>query len=124
MSNPNLDPVSVMVLLTASLVGERYAGIAGPYSVILFAWFGGVLTGLYRRAPTSRARLGLFVVITFVLTFGLTVPAADLVAQYAPAGTSALLFPVAFLIPAVGEDWIPLVRWAWGLWKRRKEQQP
>jgi hypothetical protein len=123
MSNPNLDPVSVSVLLATALVGERYAAIAGPYTVILFAWFGGVLMGLYRREPSSRGKLALFVVITFVLTFGLTVPAADLIARYAPAGMTALLFPVAFLIPAVGEDWIPLVRWAVRLWKRRKEQQ-
>lgn len=111
MANPSLDPVSVAAAVVGAVIGKELAPIVGAYTVILFAWIGGVLVGLYRRDPASRFGTAAFVVITFVLTVGGSVFAAEMLARHLGVDSSAPLFFAAFLIPAIGESWVDIGRW-------------
>lgn len=127
MTQPSLDPVSLAVALAATIVGKEMAPYVGAYSVILFGWFGGMLIGLVRREPSEdRWRTLAFVAITFIVTIGSTWVAAVWLAAKVSIESTYLLFPVAVVIPAVGEDWIKIIKWALRLWKGRidKGQQP
>ncbi len=113
MSNPtSLDPVSVAAAVIGALIGQELAPVVGAYTVIMFAWLGGVLVGLYRRDPASRLSTAAFVVITFVLTVGGSVFAAELLTKHLGLAGSFPLFLAAFFIPAVGESWIDIAKWA------------
>ena len=111
---PPLDPLSIAGLIAGALLGQTVGPYVGAYSVILLGWLVGVLVGLFRRDPVSRMSTALFVMITFVMTVFLTVGAKDLVARYLPipidGGT--LLFLIALVIPAVGDNWIDIAKWA------------
>lgn len=125
MNEPTLDPVSVAVAVATLLVGPKLAPVLGAYTLILFGWFAGVLIGVYRRDAGSRMGTAVFVVVMFIVTMGSTVSAAELVAAHLPyfkSTASALLFPVSILIPAVGDDWISISRWAWRLLAARFER--
>ena len=121
---PSLDLVSVITALMGALIGQQLAPYASAYLVIMLAWFGGVQVGIYRR-DVSRSRMSTlsFVCTTLVLALGITgVVSAALGARLGIENTW-LLFPVAFAIPAVGDSWIEIAAWAWGLWKARKERE-
>lgn len=111
MANPSLDPVSVASAVIAGLIGQELAPIVGAYTVILFAWLGGVLVGLYRRDPASRMSTAAFVVITFVLTVGGSAFIADQLTERLGIAGSSPLFMAAFFIPAIGESWVDIVKW-------------
>lgn len=124
-NEPTLDPFAVAVGLATMIVGPTLAPILGAYSLILFGWFAGVLIGVYRREPSSRMGTVVFIVVMFVLTMGSTVTAAEMIVAHTPyyAGTAtALLFPLAVLIPAVGDDWLVIIKWAWRLVVARFER--
>lgn len=123
--------VSVAVLVASAVVGAELAQAVGAYGVILFAWFFGVIVGVYRSPPAPRWQLAGFVVVTLGVTLGITTAAAQLLAEavraWMPwaAGVSAtdLLFPVAFLLPAIGHGWKDVARWLWSL-RSRAQRQP
>ena len=118
-----LDPISVAVALAGAVLGPAMAGIVGAYGVILLGWLGGALVGLWRRDPSDRLGVVRFLVITLILTLGATVPASQwLDSQFDWAESGSLLFPVAFLIPAIGTDWVRVGRWALNWIGRRFDQ--
>ena len=118
-TGPSLDPVSVAAAVIAAIVGPKLAPVVGAYTVILFAWMGGVLVGLYRRDPASRMSTAMFVCVTFVLTVGGAAFAADQLSKQLAIDSTSLLFPASFLIPAIGHSWFDLAKWAWGLFSAR-----
>lgn len=129
MTEPNLDPFAVAVSLAALVVGPALAPIVGAYTLILFGWFGGVLIGLYRRKPSSRMSTAAFAAVTFIVTMGSTVSAAELVASNIPgftASSKTLLFAVAVAIPAIGDNWVDISQRFWRVlatrWQREREQ--
>lgn len=111
-ATPNLDPVSIAAAIAGSFLGPQLAPYIGAYSVVLLAWVGGVIVGLYRRDPASRMNAAAFIAVTFVMTVGLTSFIASLLASKISAESTTFLFPVAFMIPAVGDSWAHVVRWA------------
>ena len=112
MANPSLDLVSVAAAVATALIGQELAPIVGAYTVIMLAWAAGVLIGLYRRDPASRLSTAAFVVVTFVMTIGGSVFAADLLEKHLGLAGSFPLFLAAFCIPAIGESWFDIGRWA------------
>lgn len=111
-ATPDLDPVSIAAAIAGALLGPQLAPYIGAYSVVLLAWVGGVIVGLYRRDPASRMSAAAFIAVTFVMTLGLTTFIASLLASKLSAESTTFLFPVAFMIPAVGDSWADIVRWA------------
>jgi len=122
----DLNPVSVLVLVLTAWLGKEFAAVAGAYTIILFGWFGGCIVGTLRMPP-GRVRLAAFVTASFVITMGLTVPLAELLAANMPdmmgISSKALLFPVAALLPAIGHSWIDIGLWVAGLVRRRVERR-
>lgn len=121
-TDPDLSLLGLAVALATALVGPQLALYVGTYGVIALAWLGGVFIGLYRvRGPVSRGFMAGFAAVSFLVTLGLTVPlaevAADWIVKAAPwassTGAKGLLFPVAVLIPAIGTSWIDIGRWIW-----------
>lgn len=126
-AEPELSPVAVAVAALTILLGPQLAAVVGAYSVILLGWVGGVMVGVYRMPPAGRGQLVAFVLVSLVAVLGITVPLAEAGAQALRAmvpwmsATEAkgLLFPVAFLLPAVGHSWADVGQWVWGLIRRR-----
>jgi hypothetical protein len=118
--------VSVAVLLVTAMLGPEFALAVGAYGVIMLGWFGGVLIGLWRMPPASRAHMAIFVAVSLVATLGVTVSATELLAGAMRAAlpwasaveAHGLLFPVAFVLPAIGHNWIDVGRWVWSLRSR------
>jgi hypothetical protein len=117
--DPDLNPVSVAVLVLTAIVGPQFATVAGAYTVILFGWFGGVIVGALRMPHQGRMPLGLFVLLSLIVTMGATVPLSDFLSlnttRFLPGtvsmGSAGLLFPVAFALPAIGHSWVGIVAW-------------
>jgi len=124
MTTPNLDLVSIAAALAGAMLGPQMAPYVGAYTVILFAWVGGVLVGVYRRDPNSRMKTAVFVAVTFVLTIGSTAAAASMLAAKVSAESTTLLFPIAFMIPAVGDDWIAVGKWLFSHLRARFTKGP
>jgi hypothetical protein len=122
MSQPSLDPVSFAIAIAGTLVGTQMAPFVGAYTVIIFAWLGGVFAYLLRKETMPRGKTAKFVLVTCIVTLGTTWVAATYLSAKVSIESTYLLFPIAFLIPAVGEDWIGLVRWGFNLWKGRAER--
>lgn len=120
---PSLDLFSLVVALIGSAIGQQLAPYAGAYLVILFAWFGGLQVGLYRRDPKSRMSTASFVTVTLILTLGATAVASAWLAPKVAADRTALLFPVAFLIPAIGDSWFAIVRWAIETYRSSRQER-
>lgn len=116
-----------MVLVLTVWLGPQFASVASAYTVILFGWFGGCFVGALRLPAGGRFKLAAFVVVSFVVTMGLTVSVAEMLAARAPEvlgiSVKTMLFPVAALIPAVGHSWIDIGQWFAGLLRRRVEQR-
>lgn len=123
LQEPTLDPFAVAVSLAALVVGPALAPILGAYTLILFGWFAGVLVGVYRRESGSRMGTFVFVIVTFVVTMGSTVSAAEMIAPNFPVEVRALLFPVSILIPAIGDNWVDIAKWAWRLLANRFDRR-
>lgn len=114
------DLIGVVVAVLALFIGPQVAPVLGAYAVIVIGWFAGTLIGLFRREPGSRVGTLLFVVVSLIITLGVTVPAASFVASYlGSVEFKSLLFPIAVAIPAIGEDWGTFFVWAWGKVKPR-----
>jgi hypothetical protein len=122
MPQPSVDIVSLAVAIAATMVGSQMAPFVGAYTVIIFAWLGGVFAYLLRKETIPRGKTAKFVIATGIFTIGTTSVAATYLSAKVSIESTYLLFPVAFLIPAVGEDWISMVRWGINLWKGRAER--
>lgn len=113
----DLNPFAVAVAVAGALLGPKLAQYVGAYSVILLGWFGGLLYGLYRRSADAKMPVVAYVVCTFILSLGVTVTAAEVIAQYTPLSVTALLFPVAALIPALPDKWGAFGTWLMQRWE-------
>ena len=126
---PSIVPVAV--LLTTAALGPEFALAVGAYGVIFLGWFGGVMVGVWRMPPVPRPHLVAFVLVSLVATLGVTVSATEMLTHLLRASVpwaggvqpAGLLFPVAFLLPAIGHNWIDVVRWVWSLRRRAAEQR-
>ena len=123
--------VSVAVLVATAVLGPEFALAVGAYGVILLGWFGGVMWGIWRMPPVPRPQLVAFVVVSLVATLGVTVSATQLLTNLLRATVpwaggvepAGLLFPVAFLLPAIGHGWVDVARWVWSLRRRAVPQR-
>ena len=121
MTAPQIEPVAVAVVIATALVGPQLAEAVGAYAIILVAWFFGVFGNIYWREPRPRSEIALFAVLTFGVSVGMTVPLAQFIVKMAPEWVpslsgleaKALLFPVAFAIPAFWHKWPQWLVWAW-----------
>lgn len=126
-AEPELSPVAVAVAALTVLLGPQLAAVVGAYAVILLGWVGGVMVGAYRMPPAGRGQLVAFVLVSLVAVIGITVPLAEagaralsaLVPWMSATEAKGLLFPVAFLLPAIGHNWLGFGEWVWGLIRRR-----
>lgn len=111
-SVPALDIVAVVTVVATWAFGGEIAQILGPYAVIILSALGGAAWSASRRRsderePPLNRRLG--TVLHIVLSVGLaliaTVPASELVAQWAGTKPSWMFGIVAALI-AARPDWL------------------
>lgn len=124
----DLTLLGVAIGLLTAFMGPQLAVVVGTYSIILMGWLGGVLVGAYRMPPVARAwQLPAFVLVSLLCTLGVTVPLAQVTVEalhavapwLAQTTAKALLFPLAFALPAVGHSWADVVRWCWRQVQRR-----
>ena len=108
---PPLDPVAIAVTLAGLMIGEKLAPLAGAYAVVAIAWLGGLLVGLYRREGTARMSTAAFTAVTLILTLGLTSVISVQFSMRFGIDATSLLFPVAFIIPAIGDSWVDIGKW-------------
>jgi hypothetical protein len=119
---PSLEPVAVLVMLSATLFSPEAAAVAGPYLAIFLA---SSLGAYYRlgqredtpeeeaRAPASRWSALMFFVMVNVGALLFTVPLSMLIQGYLPKVQSNwLLVPMAFAIGLTGERWPAIGNWA------------
>lgn len=119
----DLDPFTVAVALAGAFFGPKLSYYIGAYGLILAGWFAGVLFGLYRRGPDAKLPIWAFVMATMVGSLGITVPAAELASHYLPFGLTALLFPVAFVVPAFPDKWGGFAVQLLEQWRARRNPQ-
>jgi hypothetical protein len=119
MAAPEIDlsPMAVALAVAGSLVSPQLAYYVGAYAIIFIGWFGGLLFGLYRRAPESTMPVWAYSVCTLIASVGATVPASEALAKYIPFAYTALLFPVAFAIPAMPDKWGDVGQWLLNKWE-------
>lgn len=128
----DLTPLAVAVAGLTVLLGPQMAMAVGAYSIILLGWLGGVMVGAYRMPPGTRLQLAAFVAVSLVAVLGVTVPLATVVSDALRVAVpwmdrtdhKALLFPVAFLLPAVGHSWLEVGRWVWEHLQKRVSGAP
>lgn len=116
----DLNPFAVAVAVAGALLGPKFAYYIGAYGLILTGWFGGLLYGLYRRQGDTRMPIWAYALCTLTGSIGTTVPAAELASQYLPISLTALLFPVAFAIPAVPDRWSAIGIWLLEKWQNAR----
>lgn len=117
----DLNPFAVAVAVAGLLLGPKLAYYVGAYGLILLGWFTGLLVGLWRREEASKMPIWAYIACTLTGSLGVTVPAAEWATQYLPFSLSALLFPVAFIIPAVPDKWSTVGAEIYRRWKRERE---
>lgn len=113
----DLTPWAVAVAVAGAAVGPQFAQYVSAYAIILVGWFAGLLYGLYTRSPESKMPVWAYSVFTLILCTAVTVPAAQVAAQYVPFSYTALLFPVAAAIPAVPDKWGDIGHWLMERWQ-------
>lgn len=122
---PNVPEVDVSLfaafLAVAGFIwGPTAAQFVAAYSLIFFAWFAGLLVGLYRRNGDAKLPGWAYALITLVVCVGMTVPIAKWLSNYLGASFTGLLLPVAFLIAAAPDKWQAAGAWAWEKWSAIK----
>lgn len=127
--DPQLDAVTVAVVLIGAIAGGEVARYAGPYLVIAAGGVVGSVAAVMRhpehldrwRALGMVALLtGLSLLLTGAVAYGVEVALAK-VGWALP--TRYLLVPISIAIAAVGQDWPGVLRWAASLIRRRAERR-
>lgn len=114
---PDLSPYAAFVAATGTMLGPPLASYVAAYVLILLGWCAGVLWGVYKRKPGARMPVWAYVVSTLLASIGVTATAAGYLAAVVPnLPVSALLFPVAFIIPAYPERWSEFGDWVVERW--------
>lgn len=120
----DLTPWAVVVGIAGALFGPKVAAVVGAYAIILLGWFAGLLYGLYTRAPDSKLPVWAYAIFTLIVCIMVTVPASVLAVSMIPALSveyTAVLFPVAALIPALPDKWGAFGAWLLSKWERAKQ---
>ncbi len=111
MTDPRLDPVSVVQVLAAMLVGAGPAAYLGPYAVIAAGGAAGAFIALSRRPPERSLHAAAFVTVMTLMALLLTVSAAEVLRHYTSLEIRWTLAPLAMLIGGVGYDWPAVGSW-------------
>lgn len=121
---PPLDIVTVLIAISTALFGQHVAGVVGPYAVILLGAILGAAWSASRRPP-SPTRFGTFGYILMLVGWALliTVPATELLANYAKLEKRWILGPVAAVIGGIGDDWPKIFAWVWNRVRNRFERR-
>lgn len=118
MREPDFSPHAAFTAAIGTLIGPMLAQYVAAYVLILLGWCAGVLWGVYKREPEARMPVWAYVVATLLASVGITATAAGYMAALMPdVATSALLFPVAFAIPAFPERWVDIGDWLMRRWQ-------
>lgn len=118
MTQPELDPVAVITIVAAALIGPEFAPYFGAYGVIVMGWFAGLLVYVWRTPAPERGSIALFGLMTFTITMGVTIGAASMLSDRFGVALNALLFPVSVAIPALGNRWGDISVFLWSVFKR------
>jgi hypothetical protein len=110
-SDPRLDPVSVVQALIAAVVGTELAAYVGPYAVIAAGGAAGACFALSRRPPETNLRAARFVALMTALALLLTASGAELLLHWASLDIHWTLAPLAMLIGGIGHDWPAIGAW-------------
>lgn len=102
---PQLDIVSVVVVVTSWVLGAEIASVVGPYTVILLSALGGAAWSAGRRAQRSRLAVVTHIVLSVGLALIATVPLSELIARWTDLQARWTLAPAATLI-AARPDWV------------------
>jgi len=113
---PDVSSFAFAVAVAGSLLGPQAAYYVGTYGIIIFGWFCGLMYGLYVRPMESKFPLWAYALTTFGATFFTAVQGAEFASRYVPFEWTALLFPVAFAIPAFPQKWGLLGSWLAQVW--------
>ena len=106
-TEPQVDPVSLLILVFTSILGAQFAPAATAYSIILLGAFVGLMIGVRRREPTSRLSTLAYSAVTLVTAIFMTVFVAQLIGPHLSSGHGEwLYFPVSLMTTAFGEVWM------------------
>jgi hypothetical protein len=121
MAAPDIDlnPLVVFVTVTGAMLGPQVAYYVGAYAIIFLGWFAGLLYGLYRRED-SKMPVWAYTVSTLLAAVAATVPLSEWASHYIPFAYTVLLFPVAFVIPAVPDKLVAFGATVLRKWRAEK----
>lgn len=109
---PQLDPVSVSVLVAAALFAPEVAHVVGPYVVILAASTIGASFALARREQTTRLSALWFFFRVNGLAVLLTATGAAIANVFYPMPDERTWFaPVALGLGFIGDRWPSVLSW-------------
>lgn len=109
---PQLDPVSVSVLVASILFAPEVAQIVGPYVVILASSTIGASFALARRQRTSRGGAIWFFVQVNGIAVLLTASVAAIANAFYPiADERAWFSPIAIALGFIGDRWPAVMNW-------------
>lgn len=125
---PQLDIVTVAVIIITALAGGQVASIAGPYAVIVAAALVGSVVALMRRSEYTVLQSLTFVVVVTCVAVLMTGTASIIGARalgYVGIEVHAyyLLAPISGAIAAIGPDWPAVGTWLAGLVRRWGERR-
>ncbi len=121
MTQPHLDPVSVLIAFAAGLMSERVAAVAGPYAVIWIASTLGAYYALGSREPTSRSQGVKFFLAVNATALLLTVPLSLAAKPYLPDNLDErwIFGHMALCIGLVGDRWPKVFAWLVSFFRSR-----
>lgn len=109
---PQLDPVSVSVMVAAAMFAPEVAHIVGPYVIILAASTIGASLALARREKTSRMSAMWFFLQVNGLAVLLTATVAAIANSFYPIPDERTWFaPVALGLGFIGDRWPSVLTW-------------
>lgn len=109
---PQLDPVSVSVLVAAALFAPEVAHVVGPYVVILAASTIGASFALARRKQTTRLSAMWFFFQVNGISVLLTATCAAILNAFYPITDERTWFaPVALGLGFIGDRWPSVLTW-------------
>jgi len=104
---PQIDPLSLLLIVFTAMLGAQYAPAATVYFVILMGSFVGLMIGVRRRQPTSRFSTLAYSIITLTTSLFMTVFVAQYIGPHLEAGKiDWLYFPISLVTTAFGEVWM------------------
>lgn len=110
--DPDLSVYAAFVAAIGTMFGPTLAQYVAAYVLIMLGWFAGVLWGVWKREPEARMPVWAYVIATMLASVGVTATAAGYLSSVVPeVPVTALLFPVAAMIPAFPEKWADFGSW-------------